>query len=87
MASTYDSIAGCYLKLNDAEKTIENCDLALGHDNISKEYKMGTAILHKKAEALIMAGRKDEALAITEQILADLPEDEIAIDLKNKAIL
>lgn len=87
MASTYDNIAGCYLKLNDAAKAIEYCDLGLSHDNNSKEYKTGNAILHKKAEALIMAGRKDEALAITDQILKDIPEDEIAIELKNKAIL
>lgn len=87
MASTYDSIAGCYLKVNEAAKTIEYCDLGLSHDSNSKEYKMGNSILQKKAEALIMAGRKEEALAITEQILSDLPGDEIAIDLKNKAIL
>ena len=87
MASTYDSIAGCYLKMKDTEKTIENCDLAISYDNLSEEYKMGAAILHKKAEALILAGRKDEALAITDQILIDIPDDEIALELKNKAIL
>lgn len=87
MASTFDSIAGCYLKLGDAEKTIEHCDLALSYDKQSEEYKMGAAILHKKAEALILAGRKDEARAITDQILAELPDDEIAMEIKNRAIL
>ena len=87
MASTYDSIAGCYLKMGDAVKTIEYCDLTISHDNNSKEYKLGNAILHKKAEALILAGRKDEALAISDQILANIPDDEIALEIKNKAIL
>ena len=87
MASTYDSIAGCFLKLGDAEKTIENCDHALHFDNLSEEYKMGAAILHKKADALILAGRKEEALALTNQILEDIPDDEIAMDLKNRAIM
>jgi tetratricopeptide (TPR) repeat protein len=85
MASTLDNIAGCYLKLGDAVKAIETCDAALDHEMQTGEVKVGSPILYKKAEALILAGEKDKALAIAHQILAELPEDEMALELAKKS--
>jgi tetratricopeptide (TPR) repeat protein len=85
MASTLDNIAACYLKLGDSAKTIEACDAALDHEIQTGDVRVGSPILYKKAEALIMAGEKDKALAIAHQILAELPEDEMALELAGRS--
>jgi tetratricopeptide (TPR) repeat protein len=86
MASTWDNIAGCYLKLGDAEKTIECCDIAIDHEEKSDELKVGSQILYKKAEALIMKGDKEQALILANRILAESPEDEKAQELAGKSL-
>ncbi|HLO60170.1 MAG TPA: tetratricopeptide repeat protein [Bacteroidales bacterium] len=85
MASTLDNIAACYLKLGDTARTIEACDAALDFEIHAGEVKVGSPVLYKKAEALIMAGDKEKALAIAHQILAEFPEDEMALELAKKS--
>jgi len=84
LALTWNNIADCYLKQGDAAKTLESCDIALTHDEKAEDYRVGNAILYKKAEALILLGDKDQALAISTQLLAEDPDDEIALEIKNK---
>jgi tetratricopeptide (TPR) repeat protein len=84
MATTWDSIAGCYLKMGDAEKTFESCETAIKFDEQPGDYKVGAPILHKKAEALILSGRNEEALALVETLLKENNEDEEALRIKEK---
>jgi tetratricopeptide (TPR) repeat protein len=58
LASTWDNIAACYLKLGDAAKTIESCDIALDYDAKAEDFKVGHSILSKKAEALLLTDDK-----------------------------
>ena len=81
MASTYDNIAGCYLKLGETDKTIENCDIALDHESQSEELKVGNPLLYKKAEAFLLLGKKDDARILANQVLAENPEDEKALEI------
>lgn len=87
LALTWNNIADCYLKQGDLAKTIESCDIALTHDEKAEDYKVGNAILYKKAEALILLGDNDQALAIATRLLSEDPDDEIALELKNKITL
>jgi tetratricopeptide (TPR) repeat protein len=84
LAAVWDNIAGCYLKLEDAAKTIESCDIALGYDQNAEGYKVGNPILYKKAEALLLTHKNEEALAIVTQILNEDSEDEKALEIKNR---
>ena len=84
LASTWDTIAGCYLKQGDAAKTTESCDIALGYDNNAEDYKVGKPILYKKAEALLLMGEKEQALAIVNQILNEEKDDKQATEIKNR---
>jgi tetratricopeptide (TPR) repeat protein len=84
LASLWDNMAICYLKLGDAAKTIESCDTALGYDNHAVSYRLGLPVLYKKAEALLMAGNKEAAEDIVNQILAESPEDETAAEIKGR---
>ncbi len=84
MATTWDQIAGCYMKMEDAEKTLESCETALMHDEKSGDFSVGAPIYHKKAEALILLGKTEEALAITTHLLKEDEEDEIAKQIQQK---
>ncbi|MBN1416401.1 MAG: hypothetical protein JW973_14960 [Bacteroidales bacterium] len=84
LASVWDSIAGCYLKLGDAAKTMESCDIALEYDRKAGEYKVGNAIFHKKAEAFLLIGEKEQALAIVNHILDENKDDKEALEIKSK---
>ena len=84
MAFAWDNIAGCHLKLGDAEKTMESCEKALEYEQKSDELKVGNPILHKKAEARLLAGDRETALAIVSQILEKDNTDETALEIKNK---
>lgn len=84
MAFAWDNIAGCHLKLGDAEKTLESCEKALEYEQKSEELKVGNPILYKKAEARLLAGDQEAALAIVSQILGEDEADETALQLKNK---
>jgi len=82
LASTWDNIADCYLKMGDAAKTIESCDIALGYDNNGENYKVGNPILYKKAEALLLLGDKEQALVMVNQILDENKDDEKALEIR-----
>ncbi|HEX2396080.1 MAG TPA: tetratricopeptide repeat protein [Bacteroidales bacterium] len=84
LASVWDNIAICYLKLGDAVKTIESCDTAIGYDNNAVAYKLGLNVLYKKAEAYLLAGQNENANVIANQILAENPEDESALEIKER---
>ncbi len=84
MAFAWDNIAGCHLKLGDAEKTLECCEKALEYEQKSEEFKVGNPILYKKAEARLLAGEQEAALAIVSQILEEDDADETALQIKNK---
>lgn len=84
LAYTWDNIAGCYLKLGDADKTIESCDIAINYDMKSEEFKIGASVLYKKAEAFILTGQNDQALAIVNQLLEENKEDKQALEIKNR---
>lgn len=84
LALTWNNIADCYLKLGDAAKTLESCDIALTHDDKAEDYRVGNAIHYKKAEALILLGDNDQALAIATRLLTEDPEDETALEIKNR---
>jgi len=85
LASVWDNIAVCYLRLGDATKTVESCDLAIGYDSNAVAYRLGLPVLYKKAEAYLLLSQKDQAGIIANQILAANPEDETALELKSKA--
>ena len=85
MATTWDQIAGCYMKMEDAEKTLESCETALMYDEKSGDFSVGAPIYHKKAEALMLKGQKEEALEITKRLLKENEEDEVAKELQQKA--
>jgi tetratricopeptide (TPR) repeat protein len=84
LAVTWDSIAGCYLKMGDGPGTMESCDTALGYDNQSEESKVGNPILYKKAEAYILLGDNTSALTILDEILSENSTDETALEIKKK---
>ncbi|MBN1144732.1 MAG: hypothetical protein JXA72_09915 [Bacteroidales bacterium] len=84
MAFAWDNIANCHLKLGNAEKTLESCEKALEYEQKSEELKVGNPILYKKAEARLLAGDQEAALAIVSQILEEDEADETALQLKNK---
>lgn len=84
MAFAWDNIAGCHLKLGDAEKTMESCEKALEYEQKSDELKVGSPILYKKAEALLLTGDRETALAIVSQILDEDEADETALQIKNR---
>jgi tetratricopeptide (TPR) repeat protein len=85
MATSWDSVAGCYMKMGDADKTLDSCDIALDFDSKAEEpHKITDAILHKKAEAYIMKSNFDQALAILHDLLKNNPDDEIAQELKKR---
>ncbi len=84
LALTWNNIADCYLKQGDAEKTTESCDIALNYDKNAEDYMVGNPILYKKAEALILLGDNDQALAIATQLLSENPDDEKALEIKNR---
>lgn len=86
MATTWDQIAGCYMKMEDAEKTLESCETALMHDEKSGDFSVGAPIYHKKAEALILRGQTEEALAITTRLLKEDEDDEIARQIQEKVM-
>ncbi len=86
LASVWDNISLCHLKLGDAAKTIEACDKAMEFDSNAIAYKLGLPVLYRKAEAHLLAGNKSEAAAIAGQILAVNPEDETALELRNKGL-
>ena len=84
LAAAWDNIAACYLKLGDAAKTLESCDTALSYDEKAEDYQVGAPILYKKAEAFLLLGEKEQALAIVDQILAENEGDEKAMEIKNQ---
>jgi tetratricopeptide (TPR) repeat protein len=86
LASIWNSIAGCYLKLDNASKTTESCDTALSYDEKTEDYIIGNSILYKKAEALLLMGEKDQALAIVKQILDENEDDENAQAIREKIV-
>ncbi len=84
LAAAWDNIAGCYLKLEDAARTIESCDIAIAFDKQAETLKIGNSALCKKAEALLLAGEKEQALALAEAILKEYPDDEKAMGIKGR---
>ena len=84
LASAWDNIAGCYLKTGDAAKAVESCDIALDYDKKSEDITVGYPILYKKAEACLLLGDKERAIAIADQILTENPEDERAVEIKSR---
>jgi tetratricopeptide (TPR) repeat protein len=84
LASAWDNIAGCYLKLGDASKTVESCDVALSYDENAEDYTVGNSILYKKAEAFLLLGEKELALAIVSKMLNENEDDEKALEIKNR---
>ena len=84
LATVWDSIADCYLKMGNAAKTIESCDTALSYDANAEDYMVGNSILYKKAEALLLAGEKDQALDIVKRILDEDEDDEKALSIREK---
>lgn len=84
LAAVWDNIAICYLMSGDAVKTLESCDTAIDYDNKAVAYKLGLSILYKKAEAYLLAGQHEDVNLITNQILAENPEDETALDIKER---
>ncbi|MBN2763438.1 MAG: hypothetical protein JXR41_10130 [Bacteroidales bacterium] len=84
LAATWDNIAACYLKLEDVAKTLESCDIALEYDKNAATYRVGNPILYKKAEALLLTGEKEQALAIVDTILNENQEDEKALEIKGR---
>jgi tetratricopeptide (TPR) repeat protein len=85
LASVWDNISLCYMNLGDAEKTIEACNTAIEYDVNAVAYNLGLPVLYRKGEALLLAGKKEEAVATANQILAEFPEDEMATDIMNRA--
>jgi|GEM_PF-5091894 tetratricopeptide (TPR) repeat protein len=86
LASTWESIADCYLKLGHAEKAIESCNAALTYDESSVEYRVGMPILYKKAEAFLLRNEKEQALAIVSEILKENEEDERALEIRKRIV-
>lgn len=86
LAGIWDTIADCYLKLGDAAKTSESCDIALSYIAVAEVLMTGNAILYKKAEALLLLGEKDKALAIAKQLLAENEEDENARAIRDAIV-
>lgn len=84
LAAVWDNIAICYLKSGDAVKTVESCDIAIDYDNKAVAYKLGLSILYKKAEAYLLTGQHEEVNLIANQILAENPEDESALEIKER---
>ena len=84
LASAWDNIADCYLKLEDAARTIESCDIAIEFDRKAETIKLGYSPLYKKAEALLLAEKKEEALNVINQILNEHQDDEKALEIKQK---
>ncbi len=84
MATAWNNIAGCYLKLGDVAATLESCETALQHEQKSEDYKVGPALLYKKAEALLLSGEKDQSSLIVNQLLDENPQDETALELKSR---
>jgi tetratricopeptide (TPR) repeat protein len=78
LASIWDTLADCYLKLGNAEKTSESCDIALSYAEKAEDYMPDNNILYKKAEAFILLGEKDNARAILKQLLEENEDDEKA---------
>ncbi|MBN2813051.1 MAG: tetratricopeptide repeat protein [Bacteroidales bacterium] len=82
MATAWNNIAGCYLKLGDLAATLVSCETALQHEQQSEDYKVGPALLYKKAEALLLSGEKDQASVIVKLLLDENAQDEKALELK-----
>ena len=86
LASIWDTIADCYLKLGNAAKTSESCDIALSYVENAEDFIICNNILYKKAEALLLLGEKEKALDIANQILNEDDGDEKAIEIKMLAM-
>jgi tetratricopeptide (TPR) repeat protein len=84
LASLWNSIAFCQLKLKNSEKTIESCDTALFYNQKSEEMSIENSILCKKSEAFILQGMKDTALSLVNKVLENSPEDEEALAIFDK---
>jgi tetratricopeptide (TPR) repeat protein len=84
LAIMWDNIADCYLKLGNASKSLESCDIALSYHENAEDFMAENPMLYKKAEALLQLGEKDKALAIVEQILDENEEDEKALSIRGK---
>ncbi len=84
LASIWNSIAGCYLDMDDARRTIESCDVALSHNEAAEDTGIWILIMHKKIEALAKMGEKEQALTIIDQILKINEDDEMAQVLRDK---
>jgi len=86
LAVIWDTIADCYLNLGDAVKTSESCDIALSYLENAEVFITGNTILYKKAEALLLLGEKDKALAIAKQLLEENEEDEKAREIQERLV-
>jgi tetratricopeptide (TPR) repeat protein len=84
MASIWNSIAGCYLKMGDADKTIESCDTALTYNDLTEDLQIKHTIFYNKAEALLMKGDRDQAKAIIHEVLAENAEEERAQEILSR---
>jgi tetratricopeptide (TPR) repeat protein len=85
MASCWDSVADCYLKLGDAGKTIESCDTALTHDQEAEgDISLHHQILCRKAEAFLLMSHNEETLALVNELLGENPDDAAALEIKSR---
>jgi tetratricopeptide (TPR) repeat protein len=84
LASTWNGIAYCYIKLNNAEKALESCETALTYNHNSEDISIEHSILCKKADALLLKGQKEEALEVVNKVLEEMPDDAEALDIMER---